>query len=75
MYYGNQGRLEYDFIVTPGQTHERSPWLHRGHDDIEKDGDLVLAIAGRRYVHASPYIYQEIGGNKACDYRRLRETS
>ena len=65
VYYGNQGRLEYDFIVTPGSDPRAITLAFTGATiHIEEDGDLVLATAGGSMSMHRPYIYQEIGGAK-----------
>ena len=65
MYYGNQGRLEYDFIVAPGADPSAITLSFSGATvEIENSGDLTLAIAGGATSMHRPYIYQEIGGNK-----------
>jgi hypothetical protein len=65
VYYGNQGRLEYDFIVTPGADPGAITLAFTGAKiDTKKDGDLVLATAGGSLSMHRPYIYQEIDGAK-----------
>lgn len=65
VYYGNQGRLEYDFIVTPGADPGAISLSFTGAKvDTERDGDLVLAMAGGSMSMHRPYIYQEIDGTK-----------
>ena len=65
VYYGNQGRLEYDFIVSPGADPEAITLAFTGASvDIEKGGDLVLAMAGGSASMPRPHIYQEIDGTR-----------
>jgi hypothetical protein len=65
VYYGNQGRLEYDFIVNPGADPGTITLAFTGgRIDTKKDGDLVLATAGGSMSMHRPYIYQEIDGAK-----------
>jgi hypothetical protein len=65
VYYGNQGRLEYDFIVSPGANLSAISLGFTGAAaEINKEGDLVLAIADAGTTMRHPYIYQEIGGKK-----------
>jgi hypothetical protein len=87
VYYGNQGRLEYDFIVNPGADPGTITLAFTGgRIDTKKDGDLVLATAGGSMSMHWPYIYQEIDGAKrpvaggfvkrdppglACPFRRV----
>jgi hypothetical protein len=48
VYYGNQQRLEYDFVVTPGADPGAITLAFAGADQVEVDasGDLVLHTAG-----------------------------
>jgi len=65
VYYGNQGRLEYDFIVSPGADPGAITLAFTGAGiDIENDGDLVLAAEGGSISMHRPYNYQEIDGAK-----------
>ena len=65
VYYGNQNRLEYDFIVSPGADPDTISLDFMDTDiDIANDGNLVLDIAGASLSMLRPYIYQEIGGEK-----------
>jgi hypothetical protein len=66
-FYGNQGRLEYDFQVAPGADPSRAELQFDGAARVElKDGDLILAGKegeGRVRLHA-PRIYQRAGGQQ-----------
>jgi hypothetical protein len=65
VYYGNEGRLEYDFIVSRGADPRAIALAFSGADaDINKDGDLVLTVAGGSLSMHRPYIYQQTGGAK-----------
>jgi hypothetical protein len=65
VYYGNQGRLEYDFIVNPGADPRAITLAFTGaRIDIDQDGGLVFAMADGSMAMHRPYIYQEIGGTK-----------
>jgi hypothetical protein len=65
VYYGNQGRLEYDFIVNPGADPKAIALAFTGaRMNIEKGGDLVLAMSGGSMKMHRPYVYQEIDGAK-----------
>ena len=60
VYYGNQGRLEYDFVVSPGADPRAIALSIDGADKMEIDaqGDLVLrAEAGDLRLH-KPLVYQ-----------------
>jgi hypothetical protein len=60
IYYGNQGRLEYDFVVSPGASVEPIEWNIEGADRDSVDvasGDLVLAIGGQEVRFHQPVAY------------------
>jgi hypothetical protein len=65
VYYGNQRRLEYDFILSPGADPRG---IRISFDGVEKkrldsdSGDLVLEIAGGEIRQHKPIIYQEVDG-------------
>ena len=66
VYYGNQGRLEYDFEVSPGA--DPSAIALQFHD-VEKlalnaQSDLVLVSGGSQVRFEAPRIYQKIGGEE-----------
>jgi hypothetical protein len=64
VYYGNQGRLEYDFVIAPGADPSAITLGFSGATaQIENNGDLTLALAGGATTMRRPFIYQEIGGN------------
>lgn len=64
VYYGNQRRLEYDFIVAPGTRPEQIAIGIEGADEIDLDGEgnLLLHIGGRILKQHPPIIYQEVDG-------------
>jgi len=66
IYYGEQGQLEYDFVVAPGSDPDAIGWKFDGLKDLKVDakGNLVLANEGGDVVFRAPYVYQEIGGEK-----------
>src|SRR5258708_26687802 len=59
-YYGNQGRLEYDFDVSPGADPRQVELNFNGADNmhIAGNGDLVLTLAGRELRFEAPHVYQ-----------------
>lgn len=66
VYYGNQGRLEYDFEVAPGADPSQVALKLEGADGIHLDasGNLVLATsAGDVMLHA-PRVYQKVGAEE-----------
>jgi uncharacterized repeat protein (TIGR01451 family) len=64
VYYGHQGRLEYDFVVEAGADPGQIALRCDGADRIEIDGDghLVLSVAGRVVTWLKPVVYQETDG-------------
>lgn len=66
VYYGNQGQLEYDFVVAPGANPNRIRLnLHSAKElRVDKYGDLVLAEEGGQVRFQKPIAYQEIDGDK-----------
>jgi hypothetical protein len=71
-YYGNQGQIEYDFVVNPGANPRRIRFGIEGADAVrmDEDGNLVMAVRGGEVVQRAPVIYQEVDGvRKAVDGR------
>jgi hypothetical protein len=64
VYYGNQGQLEYDFVVAPGADPGALKLVFRGADRIEikAAGELVLSTASGDIRMHAPVIYQETAG-------------
>lgn len=62
LYYGNQGQLEYDFLLAPGADPDAIQLAFDGADQIEVDagGDLLLDLAGHSLRLYQPIAYQEI---------------
>ena len=66
VYYGSQGRLEYDFIVAPGSDPRDVRLVIYGAEQLDLDdkGNLLLGTRGGRIVQHAPFIYQETEGVK-----------
>ena len=66
VYYGNERRLEYDFIVAPGSDPEIVEIGFGGHQDFEIDstGDVVLHTNQGDVRQRKPTAYQELDGIK-----------
>jgi hypothetical protein len=65
VYYGAQGRqLEYDFVVAPQSDPKAIKLSFEGADKIEvdKQGDLLLRLAGKQLRMQKPVVYQEKDG-------------
>jgi hypothetical protein len=61
VYYGSRGQLEYDFIVAPDADPAAIRVAFEGVDDLQvnKEGDLVLRLAGREVLQRRPLVYEE----------------
>ncbi len=64
IFYGNQRRLEYDFVVAPGADPGAIALGFEGADRLEIDsqGDLVVHMAGGAVRFQKPVVYQELDG-------------
>jgi uncharacterized repeat protein (TIGR01451 family) len=76
VYYGNQGEIEYDFVVAPGSDPRRIRMQFEGaaRIDTNSTGDLVLHIPGGEIRQRAPFVYQQRGGSRdpvQAKYRRL----
>ena len=61
VYHGQQGKLEYDFVIAPGSDPSAIRMQFAGAEKIEVDarGDLVLHIAGGTVRQLAPVTYQQ----------------
>jgi uncharacterized protein (TIGR03437 family) len=66
VYYGNQGRLEYDFVVAPRSDPSRIKFSLEGQDKLELDaqGDLLVGVDGEQVRLRKPVVYQESNGSQ-----------
>jgi uncharacterized protein (TIGR03437 family) len=66
VYYGKDGNLEYDWIVSPGADPQKIRMIFESTDQlrIDKQGDLVIRTGGNEYRHKKPAIYQEVAGKR-----------
>lgn len=64
LYYGNEGTLEYDWIVAPGADPQRIRMVFDGTGGlrIDRQGDLVIRLGKNEYRHRKPVVYQEMAG-------------
>jgi beta-propeller repeat-containing protein len=65
-YYGDQGRLEYDFVAKPGADLASIALRFDGADDIalDEDGNLVVSVGDRAVTQMRPLAYQTIDGKR-----------
>ena len=73
VFYGTQGRLEYDLIVAPGADLSRVVWQFSGAGKLRlnANGDLLLETAAGELEQPRPVVYQEVAGEKkllGCKY-------
>jgi len=65
VYYGNQRKLEYDFIVQPGVDPKIIRMQFAGMERMSVEaGDLILHTDSGDVVQKAPIIYQEIDGKR-----------
>ena len=65
VFYGNQGRLEYDFQVAPGSDPAQAELEFNGAKRLElKDGALVIKSESGSLQLDAPRVYQEIAGRQ-----------
>jgi uncharacterized repeat protein (TIGR01451 family) len=66
VYYGNQGRLEYDFEVAPGSDPKQVALRFQGPQTlrIDRGGDLVLAVGESDVRLQAPRVYQKFGAEE-----------
>ena len=65
LFYGNQGRLEYDFQVEPGSDPGLAELEFNGAKQLElKDGALVIHGGDNSLRLEAPRVYQEIAGKQ-----------
>ena len=66
MYYGKDGHLEYDWIVSPGADADviRMSFETADRLRIDRHGDLVIQAGKNEYRHKKPMVYQEVAGRR-----------
>ncbi len=66
LYYGNQSRLEYDFVVAPGADPKQIAFNVDGAKSvrIDKHGNLVLTTAAGDVKFQKPFVYQDEAGQR-----------
>jgi hypothetical protein len=65
-YYGHEGAVEYDVVVSPGADPARIRLRVEGADSrrVDGDGNLVLETPNGALVHRAPVAYQEVDGKR-----------
>ncbi|MGA2100078.1 MAG: SBBP repeat-containing protein [Candidatus Sulfotelmatobacter sp.] len=65
VFYGNQGRLEYDFQVAPGADPAQAEIEFNGAKKLEvEDGALIIRSDADSVRLEAPRVYQEVAGKK-----------
>jgi hypothetical protein len=65
LYYGNQGRLEYDFVIAPGADPESIRMRFSGARlKLDRAGNLEITLTGGKVAFERPVIYQEMSGRR-----------
>ncbi len=66
IFFGNQRRLEYDFMVAPGANPRAIKLSFEGAKKISVDanGDLILRLEAGELRQLKPVVYQEVNGEK-----------
>ena len=66
VYYGNEGRLEYDFVLAPGANPALIRMRYQGARAIRlnREGDLLLDTAAGTIEQQRPVAYQEKDGKR-----------
>ncbi len=64
VYYGNQGQLEYDFVISAGADPQQIQLAWPGARDVRvsESGELVVAVDGGEIVQHKPVMYQMVDG-------------
>jgi hypothetical protein len=65
-FYGNQRRLEYDYVVSPGADPQKIAFRLKGSDRIRMDarGNLVVTIPSGDVTLEKPVVYQMKNGER-----------
>jgi hypothetical protein len=66
LFYGNQRRLEYDFIVAPGGDAKTIALDVQGASKLQIDqhGNLLMKVASGEVELQKPVVYQEVNGER-----------
>lgn len=59
IFYGNEGRLEYDFVVSPGADPSIIHMAFDAPPSLTKDGNLVIKRGRNSFEMLRPLVYQE----------------
>ena len=64
VYYGNNGKLEYDFIVKPGADPNGIRLALSGSDRVklDRDGSLCASVNDQQVRWQKPAVYEDVNG-------------
>ncbi len=71
VFHGEQGQLEYDFVVAPGKDAAKVAMDIEGGESLSltKDGDLAIKTAKGTLIQQRPRVYQRDAQGKAHDVK------
>ncbi len=66
VFYGNQGQVEFDFVVAPGAdpSRIRLDFEGGGQLHVESDGEMVLSTGAGQIRLRKPRVFQEVDGEQ-----------
>jgi Beta-propeller repeat len=66
VYYGNQSRVEYDFIIKPGASPSTIDIRFAGASRVRltQDGDLAISVGDQEILQPKPTLYQDVDGQR-----------
>ena len=66
VFYGNQRRLEYDFVVAPGADPKVIQLSLKGAQKlrVNSNGDLIMSVSGGQVALQKPVIYQNLSSGR-----------
>ena len=78
--YGNERRIEYDFVVSPGAevSQIRLKYENVKSSEIDPSGDLVIQTDFGKFEHVKPVCYQLIDGRRSVvsgEYARVEDNT
>jgi hypothetical protein len=77
VFYSNDDRMEYDFIVRPGGDPNviKMAWTGVEATAIDESGDLIVTTSVGNIRQKQPVVYQDIGGKRVKVEARYRRES
>jgi hypothetical protein len=66
VYYGNQSRLEYDFVIRPNGSPKSIAlaFPNSNRVAVDSNGDLVIHAGDQEFRQSKPIVYQEVDGRR-----------